>query len=202
MKKIIVTALAVFAFTFANAQEKNENSIAGFSKGDVFATGSIGLSSAKTGDLKDSKFAFAPKLAFFVTDNIAVGAKIEFGSEKKETKIGSVKTKTLDNSVFTGGVFGRYYFTPASKFSLFANLGVDFSGVKNKLNDTKAKQFEATLGAGFNVFLSPNFALECGVGALSYKSNDNGGKGAPKTNTFGLIGGEWTVVTLGLNYKF
>ena len=140
MKKIILTVAAVFAFGFANAQDKKASN-EGFSKGDVFVTGALSLSSDKTGDDKSNSFNLMPKVAYFVTENIAVGVKLGFGSQKEETKIGTVTTTTTDESSFTGGVFGRYYFTPASKFSVFANLGVDLISTKNKLADTKEQEF-------------------------------------------------------------
>lgn len=196
MKKIILTVAAVFALSFANAQDKKESN-EGFAKGDVFVTGALTLSSEKTGDAKDNVFNFEPRVAFFVTENIALGAKIGFGSDKEST--GSVTTK--DMSSFTGGVFGRYYFTPASKFSLFANLGLDFSNMKNKLSNGKANEMSLGLGAGLNYHLSNHFSIEAMAGALTYKSNDNGGNGAEKTNTFDF-GGDWRSVSFGVNYKF
>ena len=45
MKKIILTVAAVFAFGFANAQDKKEDSGAGFSNGDAYISGSFGINS-------------------------------------------------------------------------------------------------------------------------------------------------------------
>ena len=198
MKKIILSAAAIFAFGFANAQDKKESS-EGFAKGDVFVSGAVTLSSKKTGELKENSFEFEPKVGYFVSENIAVGAKLGFGTMKNENAAGT----TLDKTSFTVGAFGRYYFTPASKFSLFANLGVDYTGEKDKNiepnEDTKI--LGLGLGLGLHYFVSSNFAIEAGVGALSYESNDNGGDGAEKTNTFNF-GGDWRDVSFGVIYKF
>ena len=43
MKKIILTVAAVFALTFANAQDKKEGS-EGFAKGDLYLSGTVGFS--------------------------------------------------------------------------------------------------------------------------------------------------------------
>lgn len=195
MKKIILSALAICAFTFANAQDKAANE--GFAKGDVFVSGSLMLSSDKTGDVKSNSFELAPKVGYFVTENIAVGVKVGFGNEKDK----AASVTTTDNTSFVVGAFGRYYFTPASKFSLFANLGVDMTSMKDKLADAKSKELEIGLGAGIHYFVSNHFAIETSIGALSYTSNDNGGHGAEKTNSFNF-GGNWTAVTFGVNYKF
>ena len=196
MKKIILSLAAVLAFSAANAQDKKQGT-EGFAKGDLFVSGVVTLSNEKTGDNKENAFLFEPRVAYFVTENIAVGAKLGFGSDKSEA--GSVTTQ--DRTAFTLGAFGRYYFTPASKFSLFANLGFDLNNWENKLNNAKEKEFQVGLGLGMNYFVSSNFSLEAGVGALTYSSNDNGGNGADKTNTLSF-GGDWRAVTFGVNYKF
>lgn len=197
MKKIILTMAAVFALSFANAQDKKAKSNDGFSNGDVFISGAISINSEKTGDDKKNSSEFAPKIAFFVSDNIAVGAKLGFGSSKE-----TMPSMTMsDKSSTAFGVFGRYYFTPASKFSLFANLGFDMTSWKDKLASTTQKETSLGLGAGLNYHLSNNFSIEAMAGALTYTSNDNGGNGADKTNSFSF-GGDWRAVTFGVNYKF
>jgi opacity protein-like surface antigen len=104
-------------------------------------------------------------------------------------------------SGFTVGAFGRYYFTPANQFSLFAQLGLDYSNMEDKLGDFKASQIDAGLGLGMNYFVSSNFSIEAGVAVLGYSTNDNGGDGADATNSFNF-GGDWRAVTFGVNYKF
>ena len=111
---------------------------------------------------------------------------------------------------FTVGAFGRYYFTPADKFSLFAELGFDYTSFDEEFDaedgtvyggSFESKEVGFGLGAGMNYFVSPNFSIEAGVAVLGYSSNDNGGNGADKTNTFSF-GGDWRAVTFGVNYKF
>jgi hypothetical protein len=62
MKKVLLSALAVFAFTFANAQEEETKSEGGFAQGDLFVSGAVTFGSEKTGDFKANSFEFAPKL--------------------------------------------------------------------------------------------------------------------------------------------
>lgn len=204
MKKLVLTVAAVFAFGFANAQEKNESS-EGFSKGDVFVTGALTFGSQKTGDFKVNTFELAPSVGYFVSENIAIGATVGFQSLKADN--GAVDAT---NSGTSFGAFGRYYFTPASKFSVFAELGFDYTTTDTEFDandgDVFASSFETKelglgLGAGINYFVSSNFAIEAGLGVLGYSSNDNGGDGAEKTNSFGF-GGDWRAVTFGVNYKF
>ena len=207
MKKVLLSAVAILGFTFANAQEEGTSN-GGFAQGDVFVSGAFTFSSAKTGDFKENAFMIAPKVGYFVSENIAVGARVGFMSTKLDNGSADVT-----NSGVGFGAFGRYYFTPASKFSLFAELGADYTSLDSEyMIDTdgsivafgdsfKANEFGVNLGLGMNYFVSSNFSIEAGVGVLGYSSNDNGGDGADATNTFNF-GGDWTAVTFGVNYKF
>ena len=203
MKKVLLSAVALLAFGFANAQEEKANE--GFAKGDVFVSGAVTLGSAKTGVFKANAFEIAPKVGYFVTENVAVGASLGFQSLKWDNG-----ATDATNSGFGLGAFGRYYFTPASKFSLFAQLGLDYTTFSDEFDETdgtlygskfESKEVGFGLGAGMNYFVSSNFSIEAGVAVLGYSSNDNGGDGADKTNTFSF-GGDWRAVTFGVNYKF
>ena len=205
MKKVLLSAVALLAFGFANAQEEEKGN-GGFAKGDVFVSGAVTLSSAKKGDFKANAFEIAPKVGYFVTENIAVGASVGFQSLKWDNGAADAT-----NSGLGLGAFGRYYFTPADKFSLFAELGFDYTSFDEEFDAESgtvyASSFESKelgfgLGAGMNYFVSSNFSIEAGVAVLGYSSNDNGGgSGVDKTNTFSF-GGDWRAVTFGVNYKF
>ena len=204
MKKVLLSAVALLAFGFANAQEEEKGN-GGFAKGDVFVSGAVTFGSSKTGDFKVNAFEIAPKVGYFVTENIAVGASVGLQSLKFDN--GSADAT---NSGLGLGAFGRYYFTPANKFSLFAELGIDYTSFDEEFDAESgtvyASSFESKelgfgLGAGMNYFVSSNFSIEAGVAVLGYSSNDNGGDGAEKTNTFSF-GGDWRAVTFGVNYKF
>ena len=143
MKKVFLTAAAIFAFGFANAQDKKESNGEGFSNGDVFISGTAGISTSKTGDFKTNTSVFSPSVGFFVADNIAVGLSVGFQTAKVE-----VPGFDVTNSQTAVGVFGRYYTTPASKFSLFGQLGVNYLSYDNEF-DGDLDPF-ADKGDGFN----------------------------------------------------
>ncbi|WP_347052731.1 outer membrane beta-barrel protein [Flavobacterium olei] len=187
MKKIVLAAIAVLGFSFANAQTT------GFSKGDTFIAGSVGIASQKTGDSKSNGFELVPQAGYFVSENIALGGKLGFTSLKDENEI-----KT---SAFKVGAFGRYYFTPASQFSVFGQLGVDYTGYKVKPGDFKSNELGLGLGLGMSYFLSNHFAIEANWAGLEYSVNNNGGHGAEKTNSF-YLGSDLGAVNFGVLYKF
>jgi outer membrane protein len=187
MKKIILAAIAVMGFTFANAQTT------GFSKGSTFISGAVGIASEKTGDAKTNGFVIEPRVGYFVSENIALGGKLGFSSLKDADD-----SKT---NAFTVGAFGRYYFTPASQFSVFTQLGVDYTGYKYKPGNGKSNELGVGLGLGLSYFLSNHFAIEANWAGLEYSVNNNGGHGADKTNNF-YLGSDLRAVQFGVVYKF
>lgn len=203
MKKIILTFAAVIAFGAANAQTKKETAKGGegFANGDAFVSGALTLSSTnnKNTDVKTSTFEINPQVGFFVTDNIAVGAQVGYKSEQGKTS----GTKTQDDSTLSLGAFGRYYFTPASKFSLFGQLDFGYQSMTDNLSSPKYKVngFGGGLGAGANYFLSSHFSIEAAVGVLQFASAKANTTGAKNVSVF-QFGGDWRAVSFGVNYKF
>lgn len=205
MKKIILSVAAVFAFGFANAQEGTESTGNGFANGDVFLTGSVGFSSSKTGDFKASTMDLSPSAAMFVSDNIAIGLRLGYGTEKLDFDGVDVANNTL-----SVGAFARYYATPASNFSVFGELGFNYKSSDNEFGvfegelvpaDFKTTGFEIALRPGVSYFISNNFALEASIAALSYNTEKPDGDGAESTDTF-QFGVNLTNINLGLIYKF
>ena len=189
--------VAVMAFGFANAQDKKEMS-EGFSKGDIYMSGSFGFNSTKTGDNKTDGFEIKPTLGFFVTENIAIGASLGFETSKQTATPDDIKTTDLSFNVF-----GRYYCTPASKFSVFGQLEAGYMTSKVEQGDAEAKSngFGLGLGLGVSYFLSDHWAMEAGWAGLSYQTSKPDFDGAEKTDNFGL-NLNLTDINFGLLYKF
>jgi opacity protein-like surface antigen len=198
MKKVLFTAVAVLGFTFANAQDETTSN-GGFAKGDLFVSGTVGFNSSKTGDFKTNDLTFSPAVGYFLTENIAAGVRLNVTSGTEDN--GVTKDKT---SSFGAQVFGRYYTTPASQFSLFGELAVGMNSYKvspDGFDSSTYKSFGVNAGFGVNYFLSSNWAMEAGWAGLGYTSYDNGGNGADKTNSFGL-NVDLSAINFGLIYKF
>lgn len=195
IKKIILSILAVAAFGTANAQESNSTD-GGFAKGDLFLTGSFGISSEKTGDDKSNSFTVAPSLGYFVSDKIAIGGRISYTSEKAESE--NVDTQDLTALGISG--FARYYWTPANKFSIFGEAEVSYVSAENNLTNVKGSGFGLGIAPGVSYFLSSNFAIEASWGLLGYNTFEVDGA-QDSTNTFDL-GLDLNDLRFGLIYKF
>lgn len=198
MKKVMLAgALALFAAV--NAQQSTATE--GFAQGSTFVTGAVGYTSESFADEKVSGFTISPSVGYFVTPNVAVGAKVGYTNGKNEN--GSVEVTT---DVFTAGLFARHYWMPASKFSIFAELGADYRNITVDSNvplatEYKANGFGIQLAPGINYFLNSNFALEAKVGVLGFNSDKPDTDGAESTENFNF-GLDFNNITLGLVYKF
>lgn len=200
MKKIILTVAAVFALTFANAQDKKESTGAGFSNGDLYLTGTASFSSEKEGDRKDDGFTLAPGLGYFVTDNIAIEGQLTFKSRTENTGIpGDDDYKTTGFGIAAGA---KYFWTPASQFSLSIGGRLSYMSQKEDdgTNDFTSKVIGFNVPVGLHYFVSNDFAITTEWGGFNYTSDDNGGNGAEKTNNFGL-GLDMSSISFGLLYK-
>ena len=194
MKKLLLSAFAVCAFSFSNAQETKS---AGFSKGDTFLSGAFETDVEWSGDDYNNEYVAAVKVGHFVTNNIALGAKVGFVSDDTNDATGV----DIDNTNLTLGAFGRYYATPSTKFSIFGELGFDYSKTENKLINTKADKFEVAFAPGISYFVSKSLALEATYGLFNYSTSKPDASGAESTDSFNL-GLSSSDLSLGIVFKF
>ncbi len=198
MKKIILTVAAVFALSFASAQEKSSE---GFSKGDVFMSGSINLSSSKwaaSGNYEESAFTLAPSLGYFVSENFALGLGLNVSNSSAKATSSSAETKM---STVGLAFMGRYYFTPTSKFSSFVHGEFDYLTMTMDPGSVKVNGMGFGVAPGFNYFVSKNLALETSFAILSYSTAKADVSGAESATNFKL-GLDLSKINFGLAYKF
>jgi outer membrane protein len=204
MKKVLLSAVALLTIGFANAQEEAAATTGGFAKGDVFVSGSFGFGSDKYGDTFDSNsFNISPAVGYFVSENIAIGAMLKFSTaENVEVDFGVLGSGMVEKyTSFGADIFGRYYMTPADKFSVFGQLAVGFGSDKfEDGGEFKASSFGVNAGLGLSYFVSNHFAIEAswaGLGYNTYKFEDD----SDSLNSFGL-NTDLSNISLGLVYKF
>lgn len=201
MKKIILTVAAVFALTFANAQSKDKKeSSEGFSKGDVYLTGTANYQTTKTGDAKSNGLTLAPGIGYFLSENLALEGNLSISSGT--TNSGGVGAQDFKTTGFGIAAGVKYFWTPASKFSLSVGGKISYNSDKfdNGVATSTGKTIGLNVPVGLHYFVSNNFAITSTWGGLGYSSNDNGGNGADKTDriNFGL---DMSSISFGLIYK-
>jgi hypothetical protein len=172
MKKIFLPVAALFAVGASFAQESGTTS-EGFKKGDVFLSGNVGYYSRKNDLVKAHTITVMPSAGLFVSDNIVVGASLSYGTQKTENILGMPGTSESKNTHYSGGLFGRYYATPANKFSVFGNISAAYTHRKTEntgSSDRTGNGFSLDAGPGINYFLSSRFSLQTYIGVLYYTS--------------------------------
>lgn len=140
MKKFLLAFIAIFAFATAQAQEAKP----GFSKNDLFVTGSFSYADST------EDFNFSATANTFVTSNISVGAGYT------RTQTGDLKTNDINVNV-------RNYYTAANQFSLFGEL-------RAAKNIDGNPNFNLQVNPGINYFISKNFSLETKLGLVDYNT--------------------------------
>lgn len=223
MKKVLLSAVALVAFTFANAQEGEAKEF-GFSKGNIMLEGNLGFSSStetnsdNTGDLdetKTSSFEFNPKAGYFVSDKLAVGVELMIGSGKSENTIFGTPnvTNEMTSNNFGAGVFARYYFLElGQRFKTYAEAGLGFNGKKWETNGTETRKdsgFGLGIDLGMNYFVTKKMAINFGLAnVLGFNSTKSEFPGGDETVTSGVNGNFnifnnfFDTPTFGLTYKF
>jgi len=172
MKKVLLSALAVFAFTFANAQEEGEKSF-GFAQGDIFIEGNLGFYSTndKNTEVKTNGVNFNPKAGYFISEKLAIGLELMVGSDKEEV----AGTDTGKSSNFGVGAFARYYFLDlGARFKTYAEAGLGMNSGKEEYfpGDAKYSGFGFGAGLGMQYFVTEKMAINFGLSdILSYSTN-------------------------------
>ncbi|MHC0444665.1 outer membrane beta-barrel protein [Flavobacterium phragmitis] len=150
-----------------------------FKSGDMFIEGSIKISTGGDQDF----YAFSPKFGYLLGDKFAIGAKLDYSSNKIE----STGTKT---NVFGIGGFARYYFLELDKkrFKSYAEAGLGYGRNKVEtpvLGSNTDNSITADINIGLNYFVTRNIAVTfilANVLSFNSVSPENG----PSSDTFQL----------------
>ncbi|GIZ09453.1 OmpW family outer membrane protein [Flavobacterium sp. UMI-01] len=205
MKKVILSAVALLAISFAKAQDgaKDFN----FSKGNILVEGNLGFASTndKNTEEKTNSFIFTPQAGYFLTDKFAVGVKLGFASYKEEES----GVDTDKGNAFSAGVFGRYYFLDlGQRFKTYVNAGVDFVNSKEGLAEIKENGVNVGAGIGVNYFVTDCILLNFGLtNILSYQTSKVDLAGAKSESSFGVnlngnVANPFATASFGVAYKF
>lgn len=191
MKKVILFTFLALGISTVHAQSKE-----GFTKGNSFISGSFDFQSETFGSVTKTNIAFSPRYGYFISDKIVLGGKLSIGKNKTTDSI-----VVESNSVFSAGVFTRYYSSPQSRFSLFGQLGFNFNTQTENISKSNVSGFDLGLSPGISYFLSDNFAIEATIGRLGFETSkpDVAGSKSTKTVNFDI---NLSNVGFGLIYKF
>lgn len=177
MKKLLLGAFVIAAgfFSTANAQIQEGNWMVGSS----IISSNFGLNTGAGYNI-----ALQPKAAYFVKDNVAVGAYVDLGISKS--------TKGSPTAFDYGvGALGRYYLSPGEqgvdnllnhgRWFFEGNVGVGGYSVEDGPSTTG---LDFGVGPGYSYFITPNIGVE---GLVKYKGRAGfGNEGLNSNITFNV----------------
>jgi hypothetical protein len=199
MKKMILTVAAVFALGLAQAQDSNKGE--GFGKGSMYLSGTANFSRENVDGYKVDNLIIAPGIGYFLTENLALEGSLAYLSGKAFNSSVGYEAENSGMGINAGV---RYFWTPASKFSLSLGGNISYASIKTEVPsigvDFTSKVIGVNVPVGLHYFVSDSFAITSTWGGLGYSTNDNGGNGAEKTNEFSF-GLDMSAINFGLIYK-
>ena len=171
MKKLILSIACMFGATFAMAQittpqTSSASQEAAISQGNWMIGAGLGSTNYNF-DTETFNIQVNPRAAYFISDNIAVGAQVELGL-----------TAYDGGTNFSYGVapLVRYYFpegaTPTSRWFAEGTVGIGGSHRKNNDADEPVSLLLGISG-GYSHFVSRTVALEASLG-YTYNKSDVG----------------------------
>ncbi|MGG5506941.1 MULTISPECIES: outer membrane beta-barrel protein [unclassified Myroides] len=213
MKKLVLSLVAVAALGFtANAQEKEKPTF-GFQEGNVMIEGSFQIQDQVVKDSdsgakdKTTHYNFNPKVGYFLSDKLAVGASLGFG--KTNVGAGALGVDITGTTMYAGA-FARYYFLElGNRFKTYAEVGVGYQEGKVSSEKYKETGLAAGIDLGFNYFVTEQLAVTFALGnVFSYKNynmKEDGTKVGTVSETeanLNVFNNFFDNATFGLVYKF
>ncbi|WP_027395708.1 outer membrane beta-barrel protein [Aquimarina latercula] len=210
MKTTFLLLIAALTLSTTYAQE---NSSFGFKKGDITISGTMSYSyqnsdsfrndidgNAYRFETKGHNFSIIPEIGYFVSSHFMTGLKFGYISSKTESFDNDLYDYTSKGRGYSTSLFGRYYFTPQKRVSLFIELEAGYT--KNtidsdrvfQVNDltsytNKVQNYSVTAAPGINVFINKDLSLTSRIGRIGYSnikdnfSNSNGDTGTNKRDS-------------------
>lgn len=208
-KRIITTALALFAFCYANAQQAEINSEMNSAKGITFQPGDMFVEGGISFSTNDDSNAYSinPKFGYFISNNFAVGGDVDFGGSKTD----ATDAKT---SFFGIGAFARYYFLEldSKRFKAYGDVGLGYSHAREEGNvvgggtyDNTTNGIKANITLGLNYFFTKKFAATFVLADILTYNNAKPEDGASSDSfelNINLFNNIFAQPKFGLLYKF
>jgi hypothetical protein len=169
MKKLLLSGLAVCLFSFSNAQEKTTiddvkdillSRPTTNLKGQKIVGGAIGYEKEELDGSETTKFDIAPKLGYFLEDDIEIGASVGYSYTKKD---GAKKDG------FGVIPYARKYWLPEARFMPFAQGDVRLGWIDN--GGGSNFEWGVNFRPGFMYRFSKRVAFDTTVGRIGYNDN-------------------------------
>jgi len=173
MKKTICVGLVLLFATVTTFAQKTTEDIQVKSKSMlVTGVGSYRFREIKSQNLKNSTFEFAQSAGFFVSKNVLLGGLAGYSSSIR--KVSDVKQSK--NNIYSGGAFGRYFYTPEKQYSFFTEMSVVYAhGETTTYSSSPSRKVKVDglggdISVGFICFMTKRLGLQASIAGITYSS--------------------------------
>ncbi|MFN3802834.1 outer membrane beta-barrel protein [Belliella pelovolcani] len=155
-----------------------------------FSSSELKFEDGSTVEVKNSNIYFAPKVGYFILDNLALGLNLAASFSNGETTQAVIEVENKSN-LFAIGPFARYYFT-GDKIRPFTELSSLF-GLRNEKNqvgtvttDNKYSLTSISGGLGMAVLLGERSSLDFMASYNSFKLRESEDSFINRQKTIGI----------------
>lgn len=147
-------------FLSPNAWQNREPATAGFGRGSLMVGGTSAGLSVDPGQTGATSINLSPNVAYFLSDRFALGANVAFNYFRGHS---DANPETIRVGI---GPVARYYLGAIDNRVWFVYGGFDweYTAFSSSFGSNNYDSFNTYAGAGLNLFVTPNIALELGPG--------------------------------------
>jgi hypothetical protein len=183
MKKLLLLIATFFAFTIANAQEKEQKLT--IKKGTWSYGGNFSLNfennenenQTYTSDNDHFRFNLYPKIGYAIEDNLTLGLGLGYGYSKNEYEYSDSGNDELKSNSFSIFPYIKKHIPLGNKLAVFVQGEARLSTFKT---DYSSEDYERTgnsvfigVRPGITYFLNNKVALEANFGSLGYSHSSS-----------------------------
>jgi len=167
--------------------------------------------SSSKGSHDQFDFSFRPNCGYFIKDNLAVGADLNFTNSTTHYVYENVDDSKIKSNTYGLGVFARRYVSIYDNFKFFLNgrIGYDYTRESydsgNGDNTSHTNQISLGVAPGLVYFVNSHISIESQFGSLYYTHSDGvseeNSDAKSHSNDYG-ISLNTTSLYFGLSYYF
>jgi hypothetical protein len=188
MKKLFLSLLAAASVLTASAQPQS-----------ILLYGNLNVSSVTDQDqTKSSSWNITPGVGYQFDNHWTGGINLSFGGVKVTPQ---GQPAAVDETMFSGGLFGRYTHTMGSMFYCFGQLDASFMSNKDNTPGgytTSGPVINLWPAVGMNV--GKGYAINFAIGGLGYSSMKSSAPGAVASNVFTFNFGQAVMIGMSKNF--
>lgn len=188
--KTFILSILVALLGYSNTTAQDETTY-GFNKGDFTISGVFNYSLQNSEDnsvnlftyeSKSHNFSIIPEVGYFLSNHFMTGIKLGYVNFKTEGTSNNENSLSSNGNGYTTSLFGRYYFSPQKRISLFLELDAGYSKTKSESSrissdidlsssSSTIENYNITVSPGVNIFMTKNLSLTSRIGKIGYSKN-------------------------------